>query len=148
MNSLSMSTTNLDKMFKQFNREWIGVDRQVNRYFQDSPLNPSNYPPYNIQKFNEDEYLISIAIAGFSKDDVEITIENCLLTITGTSPESVEEDSSNFLYRGIANRNFKVHFYLADYVEVNEAIFDNGLLNLSLVRNIPEAMKPKTIEIK
>lgn len=146
MNTLSVNTTNLDKMMKQFNREWIGVEQHVSRYFHDSPLNPSNYPPYNVQKFSDDDYQITIAIAGFSKDDVEITVENGLLTIVGDIPELVGD--SDFLYRGIANRDFKLRFTLADYVEVKEAKFKDGLLDLSLKRNVPEAMKPKTIEIK
>ena len=146
MNTISVNTTNLDQMMKSFNRELIGAERQFNRYFNNSPLNTSNYPPYNILKFSEDKYQITIALAGFSKDDVEITIENGLLTIVGTSPTLVED--SDFLYRGIANRDFKVRFTLADYVEVNEAKFKDGLLNLSLEQNLPEAMKPKTITIK
>lgn len=148
-NPLSMPTTNLDKMLKQFNREWIGVERYASRYFQDSPLNTSNYPPYNIEKFGEDKYQITIAIAGFSKDDVEITVENSLLTIIGEGIEKDDDEgNSDFLYQGIANRDFKLRFTLADYVEVKEAKFENGLLGLSLERNVPEAMKPKTIEIK
>lgn len=150
--TLSMTTTNLDKMLKQFNREWIGVEHQVNRYFQDSPLNPSNYPPYNIEQFDENSYCITIAIAGFHKDNIEITVENSLLTVDGKSLELTgdkrESNDENFLYRGIANRDFKLRFTLSDYVKVESATFANGLLCLNLEREIPEAMKPKTITIK
>ncbi len=146
---LSMTIpTNLEKMFEQCNREMIGAERQFSRYFNDSPLNPSNYPPYNIQKLNDDEYAITIAIAGFAKENVEITLEDNLLTIAGEQECEDKLDESTYLYRGIANRDFKVRFTLGEYIEVNGATFENGLLNLSLMRKVPDAKKPKTIKIK
>lgn len=166
MNTLKMTTSpfpiagttftipqEMEKFVKQLNRELIGAERHFNRYFSDSPLNSSNYPPYNIEKFGDDHYRITIAIAGFSKENVDITVENDLLTIDGQATGSAEKSSTietdaDFLYRGIANRDFKLRFTLADYVEVKEARFENGLLCLELFREVPESMKPKTIEIK
>lgn len=151
MNTLSMKTVALplemEKFVKAVNRELIGVERHINRYFQDSPLNSSNYPPYNIEKFGDNEYCITIAIAGFAKENIEITIDDCLLIIDGQATVKDVTDV-NFLYRGIANRDFKLRFSLADYVEVKEAKFENGLLCLNLERIIPDEKKPKTIEIK
>lgn len=151
--SIMPTPVEFEKFLKHVNRELIGAERNLNRYFQDSPLNTSNYPPYNLEKFGENNYRITVAIAGFSKEDVEIVVENGLLTIDGQATGSAEksatiETDADFLYRGIANRDFKLRFTLADHVEVKEARFENGLLCLDLQRDVPEAMKPHVIEIK
>jgi molecular chaperone IbpA len=104
-----------------------------------------NYPPYNIERLSEDSYLISLAVAGFSPDEISITAEQNVVTIEGNKPEKAERE---FLYRGISTRHFKRQFNLADYVQVKDASFDNGLLQIELVREIPEAMKPRQIAIK
>ena len=103
-----------------------------------------NYPPYNIERLGEDSYLISLAVAGFSPDEISITAEQNVVTIEGNKPEKAERE---FLYRGISTRHFKRQFNLADYVQVKDASFDNGLLQIELVREIPEAMKPRKIAI-
>jgi len=103
-----------------------------------------NYPPYNIERLGEDSYLISLAVAGFSPDEISITAEQNVVTIEGNKPEKAERE---FLYRGISTRHFKRQFNLADYVQVKNASFDNGLLQIELVREIPEAMKPRKIAI-
>ena len=103
-----------------------------------------NYPPYNIERLGEDSYQISLAVAGFSPDEISITAEQNVVTIEGNKPEKAERE---FLYRGISTRHFKRQFNLADYVQVKNASFDNGLLNIGLVREIPEAMKPRQIAI-
>src|SRR4051812_41108975 len=103
-----------------------------------------NYPPYNIERLREDSYLISLAVAGFSPDEISITAEQNVVTIEGNKPEKAERE---FLYRGISTRHFKRQFNLADYVQVKNASFDNGLLKIELVREIPEAMKPRRIAI-
>ena len=103
-----------------------------------------NYPPYNIERLGEDSYQISLAVAGFSPDDISITAEQNVVTIEGNKPEKAERE---FLYRGISTRHFKRQFNLADYVQVKDASFDNGLLKIELVREIPEAMKPRRIAI-
>ena len=103
-----------------------------------------NYPPYNIERLSEDSYLISLAVAGFSPDEISITAEQNVVTIEGNKPEKTERE---YLYRGISTRAFKRQFNLADYVQVKNAAFDNGLLKIELVREIPEAMKPRRIDI-
>ena len=103
-----------------------------------------NYPPYNIERLGEDSYQISLAVAGFSPDEISITAEQNVVTIEGNKPEKAERE---FLYRGISTRHFKRQFNLADYVQVKDASFDNGLLKIELVREIPEAMKPRRIAI-
>ena len=103
-----------------------------------------NYPPYNIERLGEDSYQISLAMAGFSPDEISITAEQNVVTIEGNKPEQAERE---FLYRGISTRHFKRQFNLADYVQVKNASFDNGLLKIELVREIPEAMKPRRIAI-
>ena len=103
-----------------------------------------NYPPYNIERLGEDSYQISLAVAGFSPDEISITAEQNVVTIEGSKPEKADRE---FLYRGISTRHFKRQFNLADYVQVKNASFDNGLLQIELVREIPEAMKPRKIAI-
>jgi molecular chaperone IbpA len=103
-----------------------------------------NYPPYNIERLGEDSYQISLAVAGFSPDEISITAEQNVVTIEGNKPEKADRE---FLYRGISTRHFKRQFNLADYVQVKNASFDNGLLKIELVREIPEAMKPRRIAI-
>jgi molecular chaperone IbpA len=103
-----------------------------------------NYPPYNIERLGEDSYQISLAVAGFSPDEISIRAEQNVVTIEGNKPEKAERE---FLYRGISTRHFKRQFNLADYVQVKDASFDNGLLQIELVREIPEAMKPRKIAI-
>ena len=132
----------------QFHRATIGFDRlfeQMNAQFANSP-NGNGYPPYNIAQLNEDEYMISIAVAGFSMDNLEITTERDQLKIVGTAPKGDAE--VNYLHKGIGGRNFRREFTLADHVVVAGAELDLGMLNVHLKREVPEALKPKTIEIK
>ena len=132
----------------QFHRATIGFDRlfeQMNAQFANSP-NGNGYPPYNIAQLNEDEYMISIAVAGFSMDNLEITTESDQLKIVGTAPKGDAE--VNYLHKGIGGRNFRREFTLADHVVVAGAELDLGMLNVHLKREVPEALKPKTIEIK
>jgi molecular chaperone IbpA len=107
----------------------------------------SAFPPYNIQKAGEDRYRITMAVAGFGEADLDITSENGKLIVTGSKPEDGEGDDNAFLYRGIATRSFERRFNLADHVKVTGASLDNGLLHIELEREIPEAMKPRKIEI-
>ena len=103
-----------------------------------------NYPPYNIERLGDDSYQISLAVAGFSPDEISITAEQNVVTIEGNKPDKTQRE---FMYRGISTRHFKRQFNLADYVQVKDASFDNGLLKIELVREIPEAMKPRRIAI-
>lgn len=108
----------------------------------------NGFPPYNIQKAGEDRYRITMAVAGFAEGDLSITTENNKLTITGNKPEEEQNEDNAFLYRGIATRSFERRFNLADHVRVSGAQLDNGLLHIELEREIPEAMKPRQIEIQ
>ncbi len=105
----------------------------------------NGYPPYNIESIDSDRYQITMAIAGFREDELDIQLEKQTLTVKGVKPQ--EDESKNFLHRGIAARNFERRFQLADHVEVTSAKLEHGLLDIQLVRVIPEAMKPKSIPI-
>ena len=105
----------------------------------------SGYPPYNIEVRSENEYAITLAVAGFGEDDLDIQVEQGVLTVRGKKTENTKE--SQYLYQGIATRSFERKFNLADHVEVSGAELKQGLLTVNLVREIPEAMKPKRIAI-
>ena len=131
----------------QFHRATIGFDRLFNeleRGFEKSP-NASGYPPYNIAQINDYEYMISIAVAGFGMGDLEITKDGDQLQVVGTAPKGDEE--VNYLHKGIGGRNFRREFTLADHVEVEGATLELGMLNVHLKREVPDALKPKTIKI-
>lgn len=104
----------------------------------------SGYPSYNIEVLGEDRYEITLAVAGFSQDQLDIQVEKGVLTVRG---DQEDKDERQYLYQGIANRTFERKFNLADYVEVSSANMDNGLLTIHLVQEVPEAMKPKSIAI-
>jgi len=106
-----------------------------------------NYPPYNIEKVSEDAYRVIMAVAGFGENDIELTQHENALTITGKSPEA-EKDTAKVLHQGIARRGFQRRFELADYIRVNGATMENGMLYVDLVRETPEEMKPRRIEIQ
>ena len=124
-------------------RSTIGFDRLFNFVDTAQRTNDDTYPPYNIERLGEDRYQISLALAGFGPADIGLTTEQNVLTIEGRKAEAKRE----YLYRGISSRPFKRQFSLADYVQVTGATFDNGLLRIELVREIPEAMKPRKIAI-
>ena len=103
-----------------------------------------NYPPYNIERSGEDHYRISLAVAGFGADDINVTAEQNALTVEGRKPEKAPRE---YLYQGIAARPFRRVFNLAEHVQVKQASFKDGLLIIDLVREVPEAMKPRRIKI-
>ena len=103
-----------------------------------------NYPPCDVERLGEDRYQISLALAGFSSDEIAITAEQNVLTVEGRKAEKQQRE---FLHHGISSRPFRRQFNLADYVQVKGAAFDNGLLQIELVRQVPEAMKPRRISI-
>ena len=125
-------------------RSTVGFDRLFDLAELAQRASEDNYPPYNIERLADDRYQISLAVAGFAPDDISITAEQNVVTIEGSKSDKAESD---FLYRGISTRHFKRQFSLADYVQVKNAGFDNGLLKIELVREIPEAMKPRRIAI-
>jgi molecular chaperone IbpA len=106
------------------------------------------FPPYNIMTAGDNRYRITMAVAGFAEDELSITSGHNKLFVKGEKPEEKETEESRFLYRGIATRSFERRFNLADHVRVSGARLDNGLLHIELEREIPEAMKPKSIEIQ
>ena len=106
-----------------------------------------SYPPYNIERTGENAYRISMAVAGFGEDDLTIEAKEHTLTVTGEKKPSANAEGSEFLFQGIASRAFERRFQLADHVEIRSANLENGLLHIDLVREIPEAMKPRKIAI-
>ena len=138
-----MNTIDLTPLY----RNSIGFDRLAS--LLDSTLSSSSvrsgYPPYNIEALDENRYIILLAVAGFEKSDIEISVERDVLIVRGSKPD---EDKRKYLYQGIALRNFERKFDLAKHIEVSGAEMRNGLLKISLVKEIPEAMKPKEIPIK
>ncbi|OUX25328.1 MAG: heat-shock protein Hsp20 [Euryarchaeota archaeon TMED255] len=107
--------------------------------------NQQSYPPYNIQRLDENSYKITMAVAGFSEDEIDITAENDILIIS--AQKSFSEEEENYLYRGIAERDFRRQFKLDNYIKVTNAALENGLLQITLEREIPDAMKPRKIPI-
>jgi molecular chaperone IbpA len=126
-------------------RSTIGFDRLFDLMENAQGATEDNYPPYNIERLGDDRFQISLALAGFSPEDISITAEHNVVTVEGA--KKIGNDEREYLYRGISSRPFKRQFNLADYVQVRGASFDSGLLRIELVREIPEAMKPRRIAI-
>jgi molecular chaperone IbpA len=140
----TMRTFDLSPLY----RSTVGFDRLFT--LLDSMSNVDNgqtYPPYNIERTGENAYRITMAVAGFGEGDLEIEAKHNVLTVTGEKKEEAAEEGREVLYRGIAGRAFERRFQLADHVEVRGATLENGLLHVDLVREIPEAMKPRKIAI-
>ena len=134
---------------KDFDKFFVGFDDQFNKLAKihdDLTKNVPNYPPYNIKKTGDNTYVIEIAVAGFAKQDIEIELDGAKMVVKGNVQNA--EDDSNFLFKGIANRNFTRTFALDDQVEVKDAEMFNGMLKVFLERIIPEHKKPKKIEVK
>ncbi|MEZ5647406.1 MAG: Hsp20 family protein [Alphaproteobacteria bacterium] len=127
-------------------RSTIGFDRlsqALDGTFQGADA--FSYPPYNIEKLSEDDYQIVMAVAGFEPEDVEIVFHESTLTVRGKA--KLDDQAKTYLYRGIAGRAFERKFQLADYIQVVGANLSNGLLHVTLKREVPEALRPRTIEI-
>ncbi len=134
--------------FSPLFRHSVGFDRMqrlLDSTLDHSQTSANSYPPYNIEAVGEDAYRISMAVAGFSEADLEIIAKDNALTVKG---KIKSEDETAFLHRGIAGRAFERRFDLADYVKVTDAHLENGLLHIDLVREVPEAHKPRKVEIK
>ena len=130
-----------------FHKATVGFDRmfdELERTFASSKA--TSYPPYNIVQINDDEYMISVAVAGFAMSDLDVVKDKNILRIEGTTAESEEE--VEYLHKGIGARNFRREFTLADHVEVESASLELGMLNVYLKREVPEELQPKKIEIK
>ena len=126
-------------------RSTIGFDRLFDLAEQSTRwTTEENYPPYNIEKVTDDRYAISLAVAGFAPDELTITAEQNTLTVEG---HNTVKEEKQMLYQGISARSFRRVFSLADHVQVQGAAIDNGLLKIELIREVPEAMKPRKIAI-
>ena len=132
--------------FTPYRRSTVGFDRLFDFLESASRGEQDNYPPFDIEKLADDRYRITLAVAGFKSNELDITARQNLLVITGRKAESRNRDG-NFLHMGIATRAFERRFELADFVRVDGADLRDGLLAIELVREIPEAMKPRKIDI-
>jgi molecular chaperone IbpA len=132
--------------FSPYRRSTVGFDRLFDYLENGRAGETENYPPYDIEKLSDDRYRITLAVAGFSPGDIDITARQNMLVITGRKAENRNRDG-NYLHIGIATRAFERRFELADFVRPEGADMRDGLLSIELVREIPEAMKPRKIEI-
>jgi len=130
--------------FSPFSRNAIGFETLFDRLNDWSQENNEGYPPYDIVRKNDDQFQINVAVAGFSRDEIAITAEANQLTVAGKKQDKGDVE---YLYQGISARSFERRFNLADYIEVESADFENGLLHINLVRRIPDKMKPRKIAI-
>jgi molecular chaperone IbpA len=135
----------------QLHKFGIGFDNMFDELMRvSSQQSGTNYPPYNIVQINDDEYMISVAVAGFAHEDLSVTKDKKFLVIEGQhSRETVENEDSTYTYlhKGISERNFRREFQLADHVEISNAHLELGILSIHLKREVPEEAKPKTIAI-
>ena len=135
--------------FAPFRRSSVGFDRLFDM-LENSSFGASqqeNYPPFDLVKEGENQFRIELAVAGFKPDEIDITAQQNVLIVSGRKSEENEQKEGDFIYRGIANRSFERRFALADHIQVKGADLKDGLLSIDLVREIPEAMKPRKIDI-
>jgi molecular chaperone IbpA len=128
-------------------RSTVGFDRLARMLDEASSFEAPTYPPYNIERLSDDEYRITMAVAGFGPADINIEVKGNALTVSGKKPEVKTEGKTEFLHQGIAARAFERRFQVADHVQVQGADMENGLLHITLKRELPEAMKPRTIPV-
>jgi len=139
-----MRTLDLNPLYRSI----VGFDRMAS--LLDAASNAATtqgYPPYNIEQIDENNYRIELAVAGFGEDDLDIELHENVLTVTGRKSESEEDSGKNYVHRGIAERAFERSFHLADHVAVGKAGLSHGMLVIELKRELPEALKPRKIEI-
>ncbi|MEX0344203.1 MAG: Hsp20 family protein [Rhizobiaceae bacterium] len=134
--------------FSPFYRSTVGFDRLFSMLdSMGQPDSAQSYPPYNIERTGEDAYRITMAVAGFGEDELELEAHRNVLTVKGEKADQKDGEGAELLYRGIAGRTFERRFQLADHVEVSGAELKNGLLHIDLVREVPEELKPRRIAI-
>jgi molecular chaperone IbpA len=134
--------------FAPFRRSTVGFDRLFDMLENSAASQgQENYPPFDLIKTGDNDYRIQLAVAGFKPDEIDITAQQNVLVVTGKKGEETEEQGTEFVYRGIAARSFERRFGLADHIQVKGADLKDGLLLIDLVREIPEAMKPRKIGI-
>ncbi len=137
-------------IFTPLMRQTVGFDRfndLFDKLMTDSDERFETYPPYNIEKVSDDAYRITLAVAGFRIEDLNIVAENDVLKVSGRQSETEADTQSNYLHRGIAARAFERTFRLADHIRIEGASLDHGLLTIGLVREVPEEKKPRIIQI-
>lgn len=134
--------------FAPYRRSTVGFDRLFDM-LENSAIgqNGENYPPFDLIRAGDNEYRIDLAVAGFKADEIDITAHQNVLIVSGRKKEESGDKDNNYVYRGIATRSFERRFALADHVQVRDADLKDGLLSIELVREIPEAMKPRKISI-
>ena len=130
--------------FSPFTRSTVGFERVFDRLNNMQAPDTNGYPPYDIVRTGEDTFRISLAVAGFAASDLTITAQQNLLLVSGSKTQNGNQE---YLHQGISDRAFERRFDLADFIEVSGASYENGLLQIDLVRRVPEAMKPRRIEI-
>lgn len=135
--------------FSPLMRATVGFDRLVNLLDASARVDEGalSYPPYNIEKTGDDDYRITMAVAGFGEDDLDVTVKENSLVIKAAKAKSEEAKEATYLHRGIATRSFERRFELADHIQVTGARLENGMLSIELTREVPEALKPRSIKI-
>lgn len=133
--------------FAPLYRSTVGFDRLVQLLDKVGGADEPGYPPYNIERLSENSYRITMAVAGFSEDEIDVEVKEANLLVKAQKANSTGKEETEFLHRGIATRSFERRFQLADHVEVVGADLKDGLLHIELERNLPERMKPRTIKI-
>jgi molecular chaperone IbpA len=128
----------------QLSKALVGFDR----YFNVPSHQNGNYPPHNIVKYSDTSYAIEVAVAGFTKEEIAVEVDQDQLTIRGVMNRPNKDEGIEYLHRGLAARDFEQTFTLAEYMEVVGAKVDNGMLHIDIKRVVPDALKPRTIEIK
>jgi molecular chaperone IbpA len=134
--------------FAPYRRSTVGFDRLFDM-LENSTLGQGqeNYPPFDLIKLGDNDYRIELAVAGFKRDEIDITAQQNVLLVSGRKQDENEDKANNYVYRGIATRSFERRFALADHIQVRGADLKDGLLSIELKREIPESMKPKKINI-
>ena len=137
----------VDQHLNRFGRSLIGFEPTLRRLSTAETLDNGGYPPYNLERISEQGYRMTLAVAGFSMNELDITLADNKLTVTGDTNDRKNSSGVDLIHKGIAERNFTRTFVLADHVVVTNAALENGLLTIDLTREIPEALKPRKIEI-
>ena len=144
MRGLNTMTDYFDDLFRDFNRVAVGFEPTFRMLDQVRNSAGTSYPPYDLEQIDENNYRLSMAVAGFTADDINITLQDGVLTIEG---KIAKEDNKKYLYKGIAGRSFRRTFYLNAYIQVTSSNLSDGVLTIDFAYELPEAMKPRKIAI-
>lgn len=144
MRGLTTLNNCFDDMFRDFNKIAVGFEPTFRMLDQVRSTANTSYPPYDLEKIDDHNYRLSMAVAGFTANDLDITLQEGVLTIEG---KITNEDKKTYLYKGIAGRSFRRTFYLNSYIQVNSSKLEDGILTIDFIYELPEAMKPRKIAI-